>query len=162
MQLSTCRLELRDAEDTDIPRLSAYQSDSRYLEHYEVKPDAGDIIAQAKSWALENPRLNYQLIVTRVEDSAVIGCAGIRTEGYAKSKGEIGIELNPDYWGEGYASEVVRKLIEFSKSIGVSELYATTASTNKRAYRLLTGHGFSQTNANGSQISLHCDLESPV
>lgn len=120
MHLFTQRLELREAEDSDIAHLSAYQADLRYLQHYKLAPDAAVIIAKARSWAVETPRSNFQFFVTLAGESSAIGCAGVRGRGYSPLEAEIGIELSPDYWGRGYASEVLRELITFSESVGVA------------------------------------------
>lgn len=142
MRISTQRLLLREAEDSDISSLSAYHMDRRYLEHYTTTPDAAEVIAKAKSWAMESPRLNYQLVITCSGEPRAIGCGGVRGRGYPDWEAEIGIELNPSCWGVGYASEAVLALVEFSQSIGIAVLHAITACTNVRAHRLFLNAGF--------------------
>lgn len=151
MELATSRLILREAEPDDALALASYQSDPRYREHNPENPgaqselpDAQRIVQLARLWATDFPRLNYQLIITLGPGGSVIGCAGLRQAGYPPGEAEIGIELDPEYWGAGYAREVLAALIEFARSqVGARRLWALTAPTNVRAHRLVQGMDFS-------------------
>ncbi len=80
------------------------------------KPGARQIIASAIGWAQAKVRLNYQLIITLTDQADVIGCAGLRTLGYPEGEAEVGIEIDPENWGRGYASEALACLIELAHS----------------------------------------------
>lgn len=138
MELSTERLRLRDAVRADAAALAAYQRDARYLSSYASPPDAARIVEQAIRWAEEHPRLDYQLIVERRGDGPPIGCAGLRRSGFPRGRAEIGIELAPDHWGVGYATEALSALIAFGvEHLAVEHLSAETRATNAAAVRLL-------------------------
>jgi [ribosomal protein S5]-alanine N-acetyltransferase len=151
VELVTSRLILREAEPDDALALASYQSDSRYREHYPESPgpqgeilDAQGIVRLARLWAADLPRLNYQLIITLGPGGKVIGCAGLRQAGYPPGEAEVGFELDPEYWGAGYAREALAALIEFARSVvGAQRVWALTAPTNVRAHRLVQGMGFS-------------------
>ena len=144
MKLATSRLILREAEPDDAPALASYQSDPRYREHYPEIPDAQRIVQLARLWAIDSPRLNYQLIITLDPRGSIIGCAGLRQAGYPPREAEVGMELDPEYWGAGFAREALAALIEFARSkVGVRRLWALTTPTNVRAHRLVQGMGFS-------------------
>ena len=144
MLLATARLRLREAEPDDPVALEAYQADARYLEHYAQPPkSASELIQLARQWATESPRLNYQLIITLGTRGTVIGCGGLRQAGYPPGEAEIGIELNPDHWGHGYAGEVLLALIRFARDeLQLGHLYALTTPTNLSAQRLVRRLGF--------------------
>ena len=144
MHLATTRLTLREAAIDDACALATYQRNARYLEHYSGPPGADRIIQLARQWAAESPRLNYQLIVTLGTKGPVIGCAGLRQADHPPGEAEVGIELNPDHWGSGYAREALSKLIEFArKNLGLQRLIALTAPENHRAHQLVRSFGFS-------------------
>jgi [ribosomal protein S5]-alanine N-acetyltransferase len=151
VELATSRLVLREAEPDDALALAAYQSDPRYREHYPESPgaqseilDAQRIVQLARLWATDLPRLNYQLIITLGPGGTVIGCAGLRQAGYPPGEAEVGIELDAEYWGAGYAREALVALVELARSqVGAQRLWALTAPTNVRAHRLVQGMGFS-------------------
>jgi ribosomal-protein-alanine N-acetyltransferase len=150
VELATSRLILREAEPDDALALASYQSDPRYRALYPEVPvaqseilDAQRIVQLARIWATDLPRLNYQLIITLRPGSTVIGCAGLRRAGYPPGEAEVGIELDPEYWGAGYAREALAALIEFARSqVGARVLWALTAPTNVRVHRLVQGLGF--------------------
>lgn len=158
MHIATERLGLREAEDFDVAHLSAYQMDPRYLEHYTTTPDAAEVILKARNWAMETPRSNYQFVITLAGESPAIGCGGVRGRGYPNLEAEIGIELNPDFWGVGYALEVVRELMKFSESVGITALHATTARTNVRAHRLFMKAGFTRIESGSETVLLRRNL----
>ena len=142
--LSTPRLVLREAEPHDATLLAVYQSDPRYLEHYEDPADALSIVETSRRWAVEHPRVNYQLIVILNSCSSVIGCAGLRKAGHPSGEAAIGIELHPDQWGHGYGHEALSRLIEFGRNdLELEHIWAITRPTNQRACRLLHNLGFS-------------------
>jgi len=126
VELVTSRLILREAEPDDALALASYQSDSRYREQYPESPgpqgeilDAPGIVRLARLWAADLPRLNYQLIITLGPGGQVIGCAGLRQAGYPPGEAEVGIELDPEYWGAGYARSRTRLTVHLgSFSLG--------------------------------------------
>jgi [ribosomal protein S5]-alanine N-acetyltransferase len=159
VELATSRLILREAEPWDALALASYQGDPRYQEHYLESPDSQRIVQLARLWAAESPRLNYQLIITLGLGATVIGCAGLRQAGYPPREAEVGIELDPEYWGAGYAREALSALIEFARSqVGAQRLYALTTPTNVRAHRLLQAMGFSRTPPCGQEVRFELRL----
>ena len=143
MVLATRRLLLRDMRTEDAEFLSAYQSDIAYLEHYSEQPAAAAIVAAAITWAQKEPRSNFQLAVVLESAVTVIGCAGLRQQGYPTGEAEVGVEINPSYWRRGLAKEVLNALIEFGVSnLNISRYWAITTPSNRPAQRLVEGIGF--------------------
>ena len=154
MQLLTERLLLREANRADANELNAYQTDSRYLEHYATAPDAEEIVRLATAWAKELPRLNFQLIIETRESRDVIGCVGLRIDTAASTRAEVGIEIAPDDWRLGFASESLSCIEEFAISIGLTELIANTRQSNNRSRALLASLGFSVDTFKGEDVIL--------
>ncbi|MFH1298970.1 MAG: GNAT family N-acetyltransferase [Patescibacteria group bacterium] len=51
---------------------------------------------------------------------------------------EISYELHPDFWCEGYGTEVVKRGIEYAfNELGLEELYAETQKKNQKSIKLL-------------------------
>ncbi len=61
----------------------------------------------------EQPRLKFQLALTLRSNSQLIGNCGIRMRTPDAHEADIGYELNPEYWGQGYASEAARAIVAF-------------------------------------------------
>ncbi len=142
MLIQTERLCLRDPVESDLPRITSYQSDTRYLEHYLKPPDSKLILGLAMEWASEKPRKNYQLIISSKVKSEAIGSIGLRTSNSAVGEAEVGIEIDPNHWGNGFASEALVGIIDLAKSIHIRRLQAITNENNTRAMALLKTAGF--------------------
>ena len=123
MQLETERLVLRDFVMEDAQRLAACRTDERYWRYYD-KPD--DVEAAARDhvelfieWQRSEPRTHYQLAIMHKDTGILIGDCGLRQRTQlpigdeTRSEADIGYELAPAYWGQGFATEAVRAMVEF-------------------------------------------------
>ncbi len=158
MQLSTKRLVLRDATLKDSGSLAAYQQDRRYLQYYSEAPDAKSIISSCLKWSTEHPRQNFQFVIALAENQRVIGCAGIRSKECPLGSAEIGIEIDPEFWGHGLAREAIAELISFAKLQKIDQLLASTHFENRKAHRLIENLGFSQVGRAGDQALFESQL----
>jgi [ribosomal protein S5]-alanine N-acetyltransferase len=143
MEITTRRFLLREFTDEDGPAFLAYQSDPRYTQ-FCAPGEVGDDHARAllghfREWAAERPRRNYQLAISAIRrPQDLMGCCGLRCEGYGPAQAEMGIELAPRYWGRyAYAIEIASALIDFGfTTLGLSEVRGISVSVNFRVARL--------------------------
>jgi len=149
MEIATKRFLLRDFTPADEPAFLAYHADPQYAQFCspeEVTPSQSrELLRLFAQWATESPRRNYQLaICDRRKSSALIGCAGLRCEGYEVGQAELGIELAPQFWGRyAYAVEVAQALVEFGfRELGLKEIRGVSVSANLRVTRLAQRYGF--------------------
>jgi RimJ/RimL family protein N-acetyltransferase len=147
--LNTPRFQLRDFTPNDEIALSAYQSDPRYAEFYPPelfsRENTARLVQLFIEWANETPRRNYQLAVTRKnEPNQLIGCAGLRGEGYTDGVAEFGMELSPVVWGRyRYAIEIAEAVLEFGfAELKLNEIRGVTIDANSRIARLAEHYGF--------------------
>ena len=117
MELITDRLILREFRADDWPAVLAYQRDPRYLRLYawtERTPEAvQDFVQMFLDHQQADPRLKFQLAVTLKETGHLIGNCGIRLDATETHEGNIGYELSPEEWGQGYATEAARAIVRF-------------------------------------------------
>ncbi len=117
MQLTTARLILREFSADDWPAVLAYQSDPRYLRYYawtgRTPDEVQTFVRMFLDQQAEQPRLKFQLALTLKGDGQLIGNCGIRMRTPGAHEADIGYELNPAYWGQGYASEAARAMVAF-------------------------------------------------
>jgi ribosomal-protein-alanine N-acetyltransferase len=122
MERTTERLVLREFRQSDWPAVLAYQSDARYLRYYEWTERTPQAVQEFVQMFLtnqqEHPRTKFQLAATLKPDGQLIGNCGIRMKSAVAHEGDIGYELSPDHWGQGYATEAARAIVAF----GFSEL----------------------------------------
>ncbi|MGL5878601.1 MAG: GNAT family N-acetyltransferase [Xenococcaceae cyanobacterium] len=149
MDIVTKRFLLRDFTLEDEPAFFAYHADPRYAEFCapeEVAPShTRELLRLFSHWAAERPRCNYQLaIVARRNSQELIGCCGLRREGYSSNMAEMGIELAPQFWGRyAYAIEIAKALIEFGfLDLELQEIRGISVSANLRVARLAQRYGF--------------------
>ena len=60
-----------------------------------------------------------------------------------KHRGEIGISVDKEYWGNGIGSKLMEKIIDFAKNTaGCEIIHLQVRSDNERAIRLYKKYGF--------------------
>lgn len=149
MEIITRRFALRDFTLGDLAAFSAYRCDARtsaFSSPEERTPEHAEILLQLfLRWSHEMPRRNFQFAVTSREYSqALLGCAGLRCEGYAEGQAELGLELSPDFWGRyRYAIEIVEALLAFGfRDLQLREIVGISQRSNTRIARLALRFGF--------------------
>jgi [ribosomal protein S5]-alanine N-acetyltransferase len=149
VEITTKRFLLREFTEEDGPAFLTYQSDPRYAQFLapgEVGVDhARELLRQFREWAAERPRCNYQLAISDIRHPQdLMGCCGLRGEGYGPDQADMGIELAPRYWGRyAYAIEIASALIDFGfTTLGLREVRGISVSANSRVARLAQRYGF--------------------
>ena len=130
-------------------KLSDLNDFYEYAKNPNVGPSAGwefhksknDSILQLTTFIKSKDVWAIELI----EESKVIGSVGLHQDQKRENPKSrmIGYVLNQDYWGNGYATEVVKKLIEYSfDSLELDVLSVYHYSFNQRSKRVINKCGF--------------------
>lgn len=90
-----------------------------------------------------------RFLVTRSRDAALVGCIGIDPHG---SDIEMGYWIARPHWGQGYATEAGRGVIEIAATLGYRRLVASHFLDNPASGRVLSKLGFVPT---GRIVSRH-------
>ena len=76
--------------------------------------------------------------VFQKSDRSFIGEVGMSYSGAKYRRGHIHYLLDPNYWGQGYATELVRALLDFGfKEFNMHRIEAGVATENKASIRVL-------------------------
>ena len=142
MELLTERLILREFKGNDWPDLLAYQADPRYLRYYEWTERTPIAVQEFVQMFLdqqqERPRTKFQLAVTQKSNHQLIGTCGIRMESAGAHEGDIGYELSPKHWGQGYATEAARAIVRFGfTELRLHRIWSWCIADNVRSARVL-------------------------
>jgi RimJ/RimL family protein N-acetyltransferase len=142
MQIDTERLILREFRAADTPLMTAYWSDPRYQRYYAEVEDitamVRELVGRFVAAQGAQPRLAWQLAVVRRADRRMIGNCGIRVNDPALKEANIGYELNPDYWGRGYATEAARAIVRFGfEGLALHRIWAECVADNLGSARVL-------------------------
>ena len=115
--LETPRLVLREFADDDATPVHAYAADAEVVRHLDWGPNAPEdtagFLALARAARDAVPRTAYHLaIVLKTADRLVGGCR-IEVRSAANGSGDLGYVLDRRHWGQGYATEATRALVDF-------------------------------------------------
>ncbi len=149
MMITTRRLVLRELEETDWPAVLEYQSDPRYLRYYEwthrTEQDVRDFVRMLVALREEKPRTKFQLAITLPANGQLIGNCGIRMKAADAQEADIGYELDPRYWVQGYATEAARALLAFGfGDLGLHRIWAWSIAENSGSVHVLEKIGMRQ------------------
>lgn len=149
MEIVTARLRLREFVADDWPAVLAYQSDPRYQRFYEMTEQtergARDFVAMFLAQQQAQPRIKYQLAVTLKATDELIGNCGVRLKSPGAREADIGYELNPEFWGRGYASEAAHAMVEYGfTELGVHRIWSWCIADNVASARVLEKLGMRQ------------------
>jgi RimJ/RimL family protein N-acetyltransferase len=118
--LTTERLLLRDFVESDWEAVLAYQQDPLYLRYNEWTSRTAEEVRQFTQMFLDHqkqiPRIKYQFAVTLKSTGQLIGNCGVRRDSPETREGDMGYELDPKFWGNGYATEAARAVLRFGFS----------------------------------------------
>lgn len=142
LTLTTERLLLRDFVESDWEAVLAYQQDPLYLRYNEWTSRTAEEVCQFVQMFLDHqkqiPRIKYQFAVTLKSTGQLIGNCGVRRDSPAAHAGDMGYELDPKFWGNGYATEAARTVMHFGFShLDLQRISAWCVADNVGSARVL-------------------------
>ncbi|HEX3129985.1 MAG TPA: GNAT family N-acetyltransferase [Thermoanaerobaculia bacterium] len=143
--LLTPRLELRDFRPDDFAAVHAYGSDPKVTLYTAFGPNTEEqtraFLDRVAEESAAEPREHHNLAVVDRESGALFGGCGLIGRG--ERTHEIGYVLHRDWWGRGFATEIVRALLDFGfGELAAHRIYARVAPENEASSRVLLKHGF--------------------
>ena len=149
MMTETPRLILREFVEEDWTAVLSYQQDERYLRYYpwteRTEADTRSFVQTFMAWQREVPRRRFQLAVTLKTCGTLIGNCGIRRKPDNGWEADIGYELAPEFWGQGYATEAAQALVSFGfRDLGLERLSSWCIADNAASIGVLERLGFAQ------------------
>ncbi|WP_291450926.1 GNAT family N-acetyltransferase [Actinomyces sp. ICM47] len=164
MIIHTQRLCLRPWSDADAPALFELARDPRIGMLCGWKPfELIDDAREALSTVLV---ANDSYAVTLSSTGELVGSIALRVDAdeTATSIGNIGYWIGVPYWGNGYASEAGRAIIERAKELGVETIILKYFDGNDASRRVSEKLGFTWRNREegveypliGKRLTVHC------
>jgi 8-oxo-dGTP diphosphatase len=158
VELTTERLRLRPLHAADAPAIAEQVNDWDVVRYTTSIPFPYDramaehfIADQQQRWAgwpgNRVPDEEVAFAIERNSDRRLIGCIGLQPAetGPDVSKGalEFGYWLGKRYWGEGYATEAVGRLVRFGfLELDLQEIWGAAVPTNDASHRVMEKNGF--------------------
>ncbi|MDA0813442.1 MAG: GNAT family protein [Verrucomicrobia bacterium] len=146
MTINTERLVLRDFVESDWSAVLAYHSDPRYQCYYPPmecsETTSQEFVAMFLAQQRVCPRIKFQLAITLADTGQLIGNCGLRLDHVDADNGDIGFELSPDQWGNGYATEAARAMVRFGYvELRLRRIWARCIADNVKSMRILENIG---------------------
>ncbi len=147
MQLITARLLLRPYQEADFPDLFRLQCDPeimRYIRPVETEEaPVRERIAQWLQYGSDNPGY-LVFMIEHLDNQEFVGYGVFRHHDFTPGNDiEIGYSLSKEFWGQGYATEVVRRLLAYAHAtLKLPKVVAFTDPENHLSNRVLERCGF--------------------
>lgn len=144
--LETKRLIMREITMQDAVPIYEYLSMSEVTRYYgrenlESLEQAEEIVALFDTNYRERRGIRWGIV--RKDNGQFIGTVGFHSWIPRHHRAEIGYEIHPDHWRNGYASEAIREAITFGQStMELSRIGAVTFINNDASGQLLLKLGF--------------------
>ena len=144
--LSTERLRLRHVETADVDDLYAICGDPEVMHYWShaAWTDRAEAVAyQASIQRNFEARSLFQWGIARTSDNRLIGTCTLYQMIPGHNRGELGIILGREAWGQGLGTEALRALVHFAfQELGLHRLEADVDPVNARSLALFEGLGF--------------------
>jgi ribosomal-protein-alanine N-acetyltransferase len=148
MIIETERLILRDYEKEDIDSFYKLKSCNEVWIYSTCEP----LVNKSQAQELLNKVISNRksgnldfMALFRKDDMCFIGEAGIIGSRPRANRCELGYNLLPDYWGNGYAAEIVKGIIKYAYEENEYErIEALVLEVNNASCRVLEKSGFTK------------------
>jgi [ribosomal protein S5]-alanine N-acetyltransferase len=149
MQLTTDRLVLREFQMEDWPAVLAYQTHPDYLQYYHwterTEADVRAFVEMFVAQQQKQPRTQFQLAVLLRSSHQLIGNCGIRLASPGAHEADIGYEIAPQHWGNGYATEAAHAIVHYGfTELNLHRIWSWCIADNRGSVRVLEKLGMYQ------------------
>ncbi len=147
--LETQRFILRDFVESDWQAVHAYACNPEVVRYLPFGPNSEEdtknyLHTEIKS-RRKKVRDHFTFAIALKSDKQVIGSCRISISDRNKQEASIGYCLAKEFWGQGYGTEVARKLLEFGfKQLSLHRVFALCHPKNKASMRVLIKVGMRQ------------------
>jgi len=145
--LETKRCILRPISLEDAPNLFDYYNQDIVVKYLPLKKHRtiSDTEKFIRLFFLKNyneGKIGHYAIVLKKENK-VIGNVGFNNISTSSKEGEMGICINPSYWGYDLSTELAKEMLRYGfKDLNLEKITAITFEDNKHSQKPLENLGF--------------------
>lgn len=144
--IETERTVLRSIKLSDSEKIFAYRSDVETNKYQGWIPDnLKDVVEFISkiSNKINTPQSWFQFVIVERGNNEIIGDVGIHFSDVENFQSEIGITLNKKYHRKGYATEIMKSVIDYLFStLKKHRIYTSIDPENSNSIKLLERLGF--------------------
>jgi RimJ/RimL family protein N-acetyltransferase len=142
VKIETNRLLLREFKTEDWPSVHIYGSDPEVSKYMDWGPnsesDTKEYVKLTQTWRIEKPRQTFEVAIVLKEKQKLVGGCGLRIKSKSNREADFGYTLCRDYWGNGFATEAAKAILDFGfKDLKMHRIWATTAPDNIGSIKVL-------------------------
>ncbi|WP_110111819.1 GNAT family protein [Bacillus sp. CGMCC 1.16541] len=144
--IETKRLHFRELTLDDVDELYEYFSNDQVTRFYGMSTFTGiyqaeNLIAHFQQVTRDEKGIRWGITIKGTQK--LVGTIGFHLKSNLHKRAEIGYELHPDYWGQGYASEALDAALEFGfQQWQLNRIGAVVFVENEASHQLLLTKGF--------------------
>lgn len=146
MKLESQRLILRPIALDDKEAIFAYRSDKETNQYQGWIPETLDDVEefiQKTSKQINEPETWFQWVITEKENHRIVGDLGVHFFGSQNKQAEIGCTLNKAFQKKSYATEAVKRVMDYLFSeLNKHRIITSIDPDNQNAIRLVERIGF--------------------
>lgn len=147
MEILTQRLALKEVYERDLEHIHALHSIPA-VDRYNTLGMPEDLSVTRKivqDWLQEQqatPRMHYVFSIVEAASGRFAGMAGLRLGKLHYRIAEVWYKLHPDFWGHGYATEVLKALLHLGfEDLDLHRIEAGCAVENIASIKVLEKAG---------------------
>lgn len=146
-ELKTNRLLLRYFTSSDLNFVHQHFSNPKVTAFlYDNEPaETIDAAREILDWCMDSTsKTHVRWCITQIDGTNPIGTCGFHRYDSTNNAAEIGYDLFPDYWNNGYMSEALTEMLSYGfENLGLNRIYAYVFINNTASNKLLEKLGFS-------------------
>ena len=146
MRLETERLILRPVEESDAPDLFSIMNDPGVTANLLISPPFPEdrviawIRSRREAWE-KKERLAAAVVLK--ESGELIGTCSLMNVCWEHMNAELIYWLGKEFWGKGYMTEAVRRMVQFGfEELGLERISVGCFARNKASARVIEKLGF--------------------
>lgn len=144
--LETERINLKNISSDDVEFIySQFSNDgvNTYLFDAEPVSDKEEAMDIIRFYTTPEPRNQHRWILVRKSDGKKMGTCGFHCWNREQGSIEIGYDLNPDFWCNGYMQEAMTAILTFAKEkLNIKRFDAHIYPENEKSVALAKKLGF--------------------
>jgi len=142
IELKTERLLLRQWQPSDLPLFATMNADTLVMEYYPKTLSRNESNALAQRFTTLISKKSWGMWAVEIlEQQEFIGFVGLHQPQYPlpiTDCTEIGWRLAQPHWGNGYATEAAKTVLQFAfETLELNEVYSFTSAINQRSQAVM-------------------------
>ena len=141
------RIILRELIESDVTSLYEVYSNEKAMRHWDSMPHS-DVSITLKAlhrmvelWYLQQG-VSWGVVIK--DSQKLIGQCSLHSWNIEQKEAQLGYIINPQYWGNGYGSEVLKIIVNFGlNQLCLNTIIAEIDPNNLTSAAILEKHGFS-------------------